>query len=102
MILRNTGTFCDDIVQLLLLITPYTSIWRPWVFNINTNHPGGDLLNKTMKFDVVGERPATGYKKSQKIASPQFTVHILRSFPNGMEQTIWFSIHNFWFSHISG
>ena len=88
MILRNTWTFCDDIVQLLLLITPYTSIWRPRVLNIYTNHLGGDILNKTMKFDVVGEGPATGYKKSQKIASPQFTVHILRSFPNRMEQTI--------------
>ena len=58
------------------------------MLNIYTNHPGGDLLNKTMKFDEVGERPATGYKKSQKIASPQITVHILRSFPNRMEQTI--------------
>lgn len=83
MILRNTLTFFDDIVQLL-----FCSIWRPRVLNIYTNHLGGDILNKTMKFDVVGEGPATGYKKSQKIASPKITVRILRDFPNGMEQTI--------------
>ena len=37
--------------------------WRLWMLTIYTNHPGGNLVyeNKTIKFDVVGERPAKKY-----------------------------------------
>ena len=54
---------------------------------IYTNHPDGILLHKhkTIKFDVVGERPATKYtsipesaektKKKGKIEAPEITAH---------------------------
>ena len=51
---------------------------------IYTNHPGGILLHKhkAIKFDVVGERPATKYtrsaektKKKGKIETPEITAH---------------------------
>ena len=37
------------------------------VLTIYTNHPGGNLLHKhkTVKFDVVGEQPATKYYPDQ-------------------------------------
>ena len=53
---------------------------------IYINHPGGILLHKhkNIKFDVVGERPATKYsipesaertKKKGKIEAPEITAH---------------------------
>ena len=36
------------------------------------------------------------------IALPQITDNVFWSIPNGMVQTIWFSNHNFWFSHVIG
>ena len=46
-------------------IRPHSAIWhnKDWIFTIYTNHPGKNLLHKhkTLKFDVVGERPATKY-----------------------------------------
>ena len=50
---------------------------------ICTDHPGGNLVLKTIKFDVMEEQPATKFIqatkqtiKSRKIASPQFTPHV--------------------------
>ena len=60
------------------------------VVTIYTNNPGGNLAHKhkTIKFDVVGERPAMEYiksaeqtKKSRKTASLQITAHIFWRFP---------------------
>ena len=38
-------------------------IRKPWVLTIYTNHPGGNPVrkHKTIKFEVVGEQPATMY-----------------------------------------
>ena len=76
-------------------------------------HKGGNLVheNKTIKFDVVGERPTTMYKisktaehtkKSTKIASPQITAHVFRSSPKGRVRNIWFSNLNFRISPTNG
>ena len=44
-------------------IIPKIFFLRLWMLTIYTNHPGGNLVyeNKTIKFDVVGERPAKRY-----------------------------------------
>ena len=80
--------------------------------DIYTHHPGGILVHKhnTIKLDVVGEQPTTKYypnqlkwlKSCRTIAPPQITVHLFRSFSNGMARTIWFSNRNFRFFHVNG
>ena len=61
------------------------------VLTIKTDNPGGNLVqkHKTIKFNVVGEQPATKYPKSalqtwksRKIASSQITDHIFTKLPH--------------------
>ena len=55
------------------------------VVTIYTNHPGGNHVykHKTIKFDLMGERPAKiipesaqQIKNSRKTASPQIKTHV--------------------------
>ena len=63
-------TFCSGRGNLLLRTPIHHNtlnniyiIRKPWVLTIYTNHPGGNPVrkHKTIKFEVVGEQPATMY-----------------------------------------
>ena len=76
---------------------------------IYADHPFGNLVYKTIKYDVMEEKPATKFiqttwtdYKIRKIASPRsIHSHNFWSFPNGLSRTIWFSIRNFRFTHVN-
>lgn len=78
------------------------------IVQIYTNHPGGILVHKhnTIKFDVVGERPATKYYPNQlKRLKRVEKLHRLKlqSIFSEASQTEWrepfdFSTGNFGFS----
>ena len=79
------------------------------MFTIYSNHQDGNSVHrhKTIKFDVVGKRPATkyiqisytlGYKNCITLNhSPYFL-----QYQNGMARTIWFPNRHFWFSQVNG
>ena len=80
---------------------------RPRMLTIYTNHPGGNIVHKHLSWwenDALQRttNSAEQTTKSRKIASPQITAHILRSFPNRVAGIIEFSNRDFWFSHANG
>ena len=67
---------------------------RLGVLTIYTSHPGKNLLHKhmTIKFDVVGERPATKYIQISRTDEKEWTNYIaLKSQPifSGASQSEW-------------
>jgi len=66
------------------LVINFKCILR-WLITIYTNHPGGNHGHKykTIRFDLMGERPAKiipksaqQTKKSRKTSSPQIKAHV--------------------------
>ena len=80
-----------------------------WMFTIYSNHQDGNSVHrhKTIKFDVVGKRPAIKYIQISYTLDYKNCITLNHSpyflkYQNGMARTIWFPNRNFWFSQVNG